>query len=770
LERVGPVMVEELRTVWAHSANESDRRHALVDHLRETARLARLFAVPFGGGQIAWWLGLLHDAGKASCAWQDGLARAEAHGGRVGLDHKSLGAQLALGRRLGKFALAIEGHHGGLGTPEALSHRLADLDVAVRERNVDAERTLRRLLPELASDEAITLPAAWREDRLVAELALRLVFSALCDADRLDTAAHGADAPAPAVRPDADWSVLRDRFEKRRAELLAERSPSPIDSIRAEVYQACLAAAAAGPGVFRLAAPTGAGKTLASAGFALHHAVAHGLRRVVVAVPFLTITEQNAAVYRRLLDGEDPEDGGRVVLEHHSGVDLDSDLPGRRWDKLAAENWDAPFVVTTSVRLFEALFDRKPSAMRRLHRLAGAVVVLDEVQALPHDMLVPILDVLRKLVDHFGTTVLLASATQPDFWHLSPFRALQAHEIVSEPASLVERLRRVRFEWRIDPSPTLEQVADEVADVAANGSQAMVVVNTTADAWRVFDRWRGLLPADVAWHLSTRMCPAHRRQVLTRIQQRLLEDVPILLVSTQLIEAGVDIDFPVVYRVLAPADSLLQAAGRANREGHLGGAGRVVIVDPPDAGSPPSYKHLVNATRVHFGPGKADPDDLRALHAYYRSIYGARNLEDPRHVGQRIQAARRAFDFPAVREGPLTDAAKRTRDPGYAFRMIKDEGIAVVTPYGTDSLEAQQVRDLAERIRTSPRPDMDALRELQPYTTTVHPSALRAPGVMALLRPVIGEVGAAGSLAEWTGTYDSDTGIELDPRIEEFVQ
>src|SRR6266540_509194 len=655
------------RTVWAHSANASGRRHALVDHLRETARLARLFAAPFGGGQLAWWLGLLHDAGKASCAWQDGLSRAEARKVRVGLDHKSLGAQLALGRDLGKFALAIDGHHGGLGTPKALAARLADLDDATREQNVDAERTLRGLLPEMAGDQPTSMPAAWGEDRLVAELALRLVFSALCDADRLDTAAHGADASTPSVRADTDWPLLRDRFEQRRARLLAERPPSPIDGTRAEVYQACLSAAALDPGVFRLAAPTGAGKTLASAGFALHHAVAQGLQRVVVAVPFL--------------------------------------------------------------------------------------------------------DVLRTLVDHFGTTVLLASATQPDFWHLSPFRALAAREIIAEPAGLAGRLRRVSFEWRIDPSPTLEQVADEAADAAAGGSQAMVVVNTTADARRVLDRWRALVPTGVGWHLSTRMCPAHRRRVLAVVQERLAGGVATVLVSTQLIEAGVDIDFPVVYRVLAPADSLLQAAGRANREGRLGLAGRVVIVDPPDAGCPASYKQLINATRVHFGPGRADPDQLGALRAYYRSIYGARNLEDPRHVGQRIQAARRNFDFPAVREGPLRDAAgSRDRDQSLAFRMIRDDGVAVVTPDGADgAATSQRVSDLAEQIRTSPRPNMDALRELQPYTTTVHPSALRTPGVVALLRPIIGEVGAPGALAEWIGTYDRDCGIDLDPRIEEFL-
>jgi CRISPR-associated endonuclease/helicase Cas3 len=753
--------------VWAHSVNDAGRRHALGDHLRGTAELAAGFAAPFGGDRVAWWLGLLHDAGKASCAWQDGLVRAEANGGRVGTDHKTLGARLAVARRLGKFALAIEGHHGGLSSPPALSRRLRTLSPADLARNTDAEATLGRLLPELSAAGtvgAVALPTSWG-DPLVGEMALRLVFSALCDADFLDTAAHFAAAPGPAVRPDADFGVLSERFEQARGRLLEGRIASAVDPIRAEVYQACLAAARAPSGVFRLAAPTGSGKTLSSAGFALHHAAANGHRRVVVAVPFLTITEQNAAVYRTLLDPG--RDGGEpVVLEHHSGMDFDAAGPGRRWARLAAENWDAPFVVTTTVRLFESLFGRRPAAMRRVHRLAGAVLVLDEVQALPHRLLVPILDALRTLVAQFGTTVLLASATQPDFWELSPFRDLPATEIMPDPAALVSKLRRVRFEWRTGPSPTLDGLADE----AATAGQAMVVVNTTADAARVLHRWRGAVPGRVAWHLSTRMCPDHRRRVLASVKDGLHRGAPTLLVSTQLIEAGVDIDFPVVFRALAPADSLLQAAGRANRERNLGTPGRVVIVDPPDGDAPPAYRTLVGATRVHFGPGKADLDDLVALRDYYRSVYGALNLEHPDHPGQQIQAARRAFDFPAVTDGPLRDATTQARDREAAFRMILDDGIAVVTPDGAETeAERRRIGELVDQVRTAPRPQMAALRRLQPFATSVYRSALRRPGVTALLRPVLGELGAPGSLAEWLGRYDPDTGIDLDPAIEEFV-
>jgi CRISPR-associated endonuclease/helicase Cas3 len=727
--------------------------------------LAGRFARPFSGEQIAWWLGLLHDVGKASCAWQEGLIQAEAAGSRVGVDHKTLGVQLALDHGLGKLALAIDGHHGGLRSPPTLSTRLKTLTPSDGERHTDARRTLGRLLPELAHGDAVELPAQW-SDPLVGEMALRLVFSALCDADFLDTAAHFADLPGPAVQPDADFAVLAELFEAARSRMLASRPAGPMDQVREQVYQACMTAAPALPGVFQLAAETGTGKTLAAAGFGLQHAAANGLRRVIVAVPFLTITEQNAAVYRSLLDADD--DGGPVVLEDHSGVELDGGRPGDQWARQASENWDAPFVVTTTVRLFESLFGRRPAAMRRVHRLAGAVIVLDEVQALPHRLLVPILDGLQTLVTHFGTTVLLASATQPDFWELSPFRDLPATEILPDPPTQAARPRRVRFEWRTEPSPTLDQMAEE----AATHAQALMAVNTTADAARVFARWRQVMPEGVAWHLSTRMCPAHRRRVLARVRERLASGAETLLVSTQLIEAGVDVDFPVVYRVLAPADSLLQAAGRANREGNLAEGGRVIIVDPPDAGAPPAYRTPVGVTRVHFGPGKADPDALDALRDYYRSLYAVLNLEHHDHPGQQIQDARRHFDFPAVTDGPPLDAAEGLRrDRRLAFRMILDDGIAVATPEGAaTSAEQQQVRELIGQLQSAPYPQLAVLRRLQPYVTNLPRSAFRRPGVAALLRPVLGELGAPGSLAEWVGDYDQDTGISIDPAIEEYIQ
>ncbi|MEN3615914.1 CRISPR-associated helicase Cas3' [Plantactinospora sp. ZYX-F-223] len=759
---VGGSFVSGVGSLWAHSpAPGCGRWHSLADHLRGTAELARRFAVSFGGGDVAYWLGALHDVGKAACAWQDKLAAVASTGDAVGIDHKSLGTRVAYERGLGGFAGAIFGHHGGLiDTPSlraAFRGRLAEAPGNV----ASAERELSGLLPDLPERLDQLVPAGWQADPLVGEMALRLCYSALVDADSLDTSAHFQGLASPRLRPDADFGHLYKLFDQRRRGELAGRGGTPIGSLREQVYADCLAAAERDRGVFRLGAPTGAGKTLASGGFALRHAEKHGLRRVIVAVPFLTITEQNAAVYRRLLD----EDGAEpVVLEHHSQADFDDPKVGR-WARLAAENWDAPFVVTTFVRLFESLYARKPSAMRRLHRLTNSVIVLDEVQALPHAMLAPILDGLRLLVRHFGTTVLLSSATQPSFWALDEFKDVPCTDLIPDTAKLVSDLRRVRYEWQLDPKPTLAGIAGQAASEPA----ALAVVNTTADAKVVFDQWRDAEPEGVAWHLSTRMCPDHRRRVLEKVRTRLSRGERVLLVATQLIEAGVDVDFPVVFRALAPADSLLQSAGRANREGRMADGGRVVVFAPEDGGQPPTYKTLVGCAGRQFGPDRADPDDLAALGRYYRDVYDLLNLADGQHVGQRIQQARRRWEFETVAEGPL-DASTKRRDRKLAFRMIDDDGISVVTPQGAETPELRrELEQLVEELRRAPVPDLAGLRRLQAYTTNVHPSALRRPGVMALMRPIFGNDVRRGVLVEWVGEYDDATGISIDPNLEQFV-
>jgi CRISPR-associated endonuclease/helicase Cas3 len=321
------------------------------------------FAEAFGAEQPAYWLGLTHDFGKAAEVWQRRLLEVEGTDEPVRTDHRVAGTRFLV-EQLGfdAFALPVYGHHGGLDHLSAMENFLAAPPLeAVHEEQ--ALRRLRARLPELAAPTAVTWPTC-ASDPLGGELLTRMLFSALVDADHLDTQVHFGKRREH-VAPPVAMAHLLDRFETgRKAKLGARKTSSPVDPLRGEVYDACVAAAPLEPGFFKLAAPTGLGKTISSAGFALRHAVAHGLRRVVVAVPFISITEQNAKVYRDLLHST-PRDS--VVLEYHSSVALEG--PGSRWQRLAAENWDAPFIVTTTVQLLHSLHDRRPWAMRKLHRL-----------------------------------------------------------------------------------------------------------------------------------------------------------------------------------------------------------------------------------------------------------------------------------------------------------------------------------------------------------------------------------------------------------------
>ncbi|MEV0702699.1 CRISPR-associated helicase Cas3' [Saccharopolyspora sp. NPDC050389] len=737
--------------MWAHSRNGDDRRHLLSEHARSTAVLARRFAAEFGAGELGFALGLFHDAGKASLCWQEGLLRAESTDAAVGVPHKEFGARW-LADVAGVASLAILGHHGGLTSKSALWSLIATGE----DLEGEVQQAFLREVPEaaevLAQPRGGLVPAEWMRERLTAELGVRLAFSALVDADHLDTAAHFDGRDGPRVRADADMAGLLARFEQRRRRMLDDRAGGGwIDGVREQVYQTAIGHASGKTGVYRMPAPTGVGKTLSAAGFGLHHAAVHGKRRVIVAVPFITVTEQNAQVYRDMLGAEN-------VLEHHSAVTPPASGPdGRRW-RAAAENWDSPFVVTTTVQLFDSLFGRKPSQMRKVHRLANAVVILDEVQALPLRVLVPILDALRVLSERFGTTVLLTSATQPSFEHLRVWEDLEMTEVVDDPITLFQRMRRVEYEWWLDPQPTL----GEVATAAAEHEQVLLVVNTIADARAVYRQWAAKAP-EITWHLSTRMCAAHRRAVLAEVRARLKEGRAVRLVSTQLIEAGVDVDFPAVYRAMAPAESLQQAAGRANREGRRPGMGKVVVFDARDMSAPAGYRIGTGATRTHFGPrrggGVVDPDDLPTLSAYYRTLYQRSNTDDGERAVE-IQRNREKFDFEAVTDGPVRsyDGGLARRERSLAFRMLDDDTVPVVAT-GYDP----RAEEILEKLRSHPEEAGRLIRELQPFVVSLPQRLFDDPAVEDLCPQVVGD------LREWRGDYHDAYGIDTSTLVKEEV-
>lgn len=745
--------------MFAHSRNDRGERHSLLDHLTGTARLTAEFADALHAREVGYYLGLWHDVGKLDPAWQRYLLDAEAGLTKRGQgpDHKAAGTSLAV-RRLGPAALAIQGHHGGLQSGADLRAWLT------KKLSLSGAQEALRLAPEAIPDldpaGPLALPAFLEgtgsqgaEARArSAELFVRLAFSALVDADSLDTEAHHSTDRA-ALRGNA--VALSDLLARLEAVQTARPvgGSAPVQAARDEIRQACISAASLPPGLFRLAAPTGGGKTLSAMDFALRHAITHGHQRVIMAVPFISITEQTSQVYRAIFGMGD--NGRPIVLEHHSGsMELtaggepeEGDFsPAALWSTLAAENWDAPIVVTTTVQLFESLFGRTRTACRKLHRLARAVIILDEVQSLPASLLEPILDALRELCAHYGTTVLLSTATQPAFETLPVLSALPAADILAEPASLFRSLERVQYEWRTETPLSWPEVADLVRDE----HQALAILNTKKDALALLDA----LDDPRALHLSTLLCGAHRRAVLADVRRRLAQDEPCVLVSTQVVEAGVDLDFSLVLRALGPLEGIIQAAGRCNREGRLGlGAeaqGRMIVFAPADGGMPlGAYKLGWQMTQAFLREASLqdkalDPNDPALFRRYSEQIL---KLTSTDAAG--IQKLRLSLNYPEVSR---------------AFRMIDDDTESLaITQYGTGD-EREMVRALLDGLRHPSQttlPPRVALRQLQPYVVTVRRSEAKAYRQRALIEDVhpAGRPEASYGIVEWHGRYDEVRGL-----------
>lgn len=432
-----------------------------------------------------------------------------------------------------------------------------------------------------------------------------------------------------------------------------------------------------------------------------------------------------------------------AVLEHHSAARVPEDDRGdfhndTVWAKLAAENWDAPIIVTTTVQLFESLFSNSTSATRKLHRLARSVIILDEAQALPPHLLTPILDALRELSAHYGSTVVISTATQPAFESIAGFAQLGAREIVPAPERFFRDLARVKYEWRDEPVGW-----DECARMMRAAPQSLAVVNTKRDALALLD---ALADPD-ALHLSTLLCGTHRRAVIDEIRSRLANGAPCRVVSTQVIEAGVDLDFPLVMRAMAPLDAIIQAAGRCNREGRLSEKGRVVVFTPRDGGLP-SGVYRIGATVAAAILGNAGKDAMDANDPALATHYFTRVFDTLDTDRERIQEKRRSFDYPQV-------AAR--------FRMIDDETESVAVLYGTET-EKELTRERIDRLRTG-APDSRALiRALQPYLVPVHARTAARFRARGLIREVITGIG------EWLGEYDAVRGLAADdPKLTDLV-
>ncbi|WP_013630169.1 CRISPR-associated helicase/endonuclease Cas3 [Rubinisphaera brasiliensis] len=542
----------------------------LEDHLELVTEYANAFA---GRLQAEPWgrlLGYWHDLGKYDARFQDYLLREngfEAHLEETArINHSTFGGQYACRQFTGQtlpfgylLAYCILGHHAGLpdyrgadSDPQkasSLALRLTDPTPQVDLGDVPEHirQTISLNPPQLtpASDRALFQISFWA----------RMLFSCLVDADYLATEQFMTPErhrSRSVIAPQ--WTGMQARLQQ----LLDSKSQvdSPLTRIRREILEACLTAADLPAGFFSLTVPTGGGKTLASLAFALKHLLQTGKERIIYAIPFTSIVEQTAAVFRDVL-GDLADDS---ILEHHCNVDPERE---RLSSRLATENWDAPLVVTTNVQLLESLFAARPSRCRKLHRIANSVIILDEAQTLPVEFLKPCLFALQELVTNYGCTVVLCTATQPaialrdDF----PIGLENVREIIPSPADLATRMKRVEVQ-------SLGPVSQgALVDRLGQHAQFLCIVNYKADASNLFRLLQQQSADDGLFHLSTNLCAEHRFQKLREIRVRLAAGQPCRVISTQLIEAGVDVDFPVVYRALAGLDSIAQAAGRCNREG-----------------------------------------------------------------------------------------------------------------------------------------------------------------------------------------------------------
>jgi CRISPR-associated endonuclease/helicase Cas3 len=682
---------------FAHSTSNSDRSdwESLPTHLSEVASLAAAFAEEFDSAEWGRLAGLWHDLGKYHPGFQRRLedpSVTQPHSGAGAWHAKESAPNTAL-----PLAGVIAGHHTGLANWTDGATLRERLDRAGRGEWPDTKPNV----PSILLDHAIPAIPGWVNGNFELEFWTRMLFSALVDADRLCTEAF-YDPRSVTRRAGARDSIdlLRDRLELELTRITVglddEARSRSVNVHRAEVSDSCQSAAAHSPGFFSLTVPTGGGKTLAAMRFALHHAAQYGLRRVIVVIPYTSIIEQNASHYARIF-------GRNNVLEHHSNLDIDrrqrdvsEDVAD--WQDLAAENWDAPIIVTTTVQFFESLFTNHPSRARKLHNIVQSVVVLDEVQSLPPDKLLTILDGLKQLVAHYNCSIVLSTATPPALRKRAQFpRGIEhVREIVSDPSALASRLRRVRYEWPLPESPPVEWTA-LATEVAAQRS-ALVVTHRRADARVLAKELEALVDKEVVLHLSALMCPSHRLDVLARVRARLERDEPVILVSTTLIEAGVDVDFPVVYRALGGLDSIVQAGGRCNREGRLA-AGRVVVFRAPTAPPPGVPRNGLATTELLLASEEdIDADDPVTQERFFTRLYGTMNTDSAS-----IQRERDQLNFATVAE---------------KFRLIEDGFThSVIVPYGR---AMELMGELKEAIKRGDANLRDRFRALQPYTVSIY--------------------------------------------------
>ena len=712
-------------TYYAHSAENQPhaRWQTLADHAHKVGEMAAAFAAAFGAAEIARYTGELHDLGKYSLAFQERL-----HGSSNPVDHATAGAKIAIerwGKSIGKMmAYCIAGHHAGLanGSDEG-----------------ENRRTLKERLALQFSADIQPLDDIWQQEiRLPPTLVvpplkpdihhagfsraffIRMLYSCLVDADYLDTEAFYAaienktvergNYPALSNLQTNLCHYLAALCDSATQQSGEDPAHAALNRLRSDILHHATAQAAEPPGLFRLTVPTGGGKTFTSMSFALEHARQHGLRRIIYVIPFTSVIEQNAAEFRKAFG----ELGEQAVLEHHSTFD-DSKLKDQdSKDKLrrASENWDAPVVVTTAVQFFESLFADRSARCRKLHNIAGSVIILDEAQMLPPDFLLPIMQTIKELTQNYRCSVVMCTATQPAVQAADGFyRGFEnVREIAPEPEALFAQLRRTTVQHIGQQSD-----ADLLAKLGEH-PQMLVIVNNRRHARSLYDQAKHL---DGTFHLTTLMCAKHRSQKLDEIRGRLKKGEPCRVIATSLIEAGVDVDFPLVMRAEAGLDSVAQAAGRCNREGKRPSENSFVWIFAPEEQwkAPPELAAQAAVMRLTADDFSDDLLSTQAVAAYFAELYQLKGSElDNKKILKMHNDTGQSLDFPFQ-----TIADK--------FRMIESHMQPLIIPFDVEAENLISSLHHADHIG-------GLLRKLQPYTVQIPEKALAALYKAGRIEPI----------------------------------
>lgn len=708
----------------AHISKDRKREQTILEHLEGTAELAGDFADEFGFRDWGYCCGMLHDIGKYTDKFQERL-----HGSSIKVDHATAGAKVCneKGGYYSFLGYCIAGHHAGL--PDTGSSTDGSISTSYTGRMKKRLEDYRDYKQEVREPELKTALFPEENPKTVGfalSFFIRMLYSCLVDADYLDTEKFMSNGTIDRIAGET-IPKLWDKLHRHIAGWLENTETATINGRRTEILKHCIEMGQKEQGLFSMTVPTGGGKTVASLAFALRHAVEHGMKRVIYVIPYTSIIEQNAQVFRDIL-------GENNVLEHHSGVDYESDEELHPM-QLAAENWDVPVVVTTNVQFFESLFSNKSSRCRKLHSIANSVIIFDEAQMLPNDYLKPCVAAMEELVTHYESSVVLCTATQP---------ALQ--DFFSKGKPITELCPRVEEQFHFFRRTCIQKLGkisrEDLVERLKKETQALCILNTKQEVQVVYEQLRG----EGVYHLSTLMYSVHRKRRLKEIRERMKEGKRCIVISTSLVEAGVDLDFQTVYRQLAGVDSMIQAAGRCNREGRRSSEESFTYVfQLEEARKVPGQEQQIDTARTILRD-YGDISSLEAIEEYFKCLYHFRGEAlDKKQIMRQFEEG--GFVFAKIAE---------------QFKVIEQATRTILVP------KEERAKEILEELRRKGA-TRQLIREAAQYSVNVYENVFQRICDAGMLLSVSEDLKEDFFVLRNCEDYSEETGLKINVELGEGI-